>query len=64
MQSLRHPNLLPMFCSFNHNSPHPNSMWLVEPFVAGGSLEDILQEHFPGGMVWHRQAIIHSEYDA
>ena len=51
MKCLRHPNLLPMYCSFSRSHPTPDTMCLVLPFVAGGSLEDILRSHHPSGMV-------------
>lgn len=51
MRALRHPNLLPMFCSFTRTTPAPDALCLVLPFVPGGSLEDILRSQFPTGMV-------------
>lgn len=38
MKGFRHPNLLPLYCSFIHES----DLWLVMPFIAGGSLGNIL----------------------
>lgn len=44
MKGFRHPNLLPLHCSFIHGS----DLWLVMPFIAGGSLANIIssRSHF------------------
>ncbi len=38
MKGFRHPNLLMLHCSFIHGS----DLWLVMPFVAGGSLANVI----------------------
>ncbi|EIE21776.1 kinase-like protein, partial [Coccomyxa subellipsoidea C-169] len=46
MKGFRHPNLLMLHCSFIHGS----DLWLVMPFVAGGSLANVIGSKFPEGM--------------
>jgi serine/threonine-protein kinase OSR1/STK39 len=39
----KHPNVLPMLCSFVHQ----NELWMVMPYIDGGSLEGLLKKNFP-----------------
>jgi serine/threonine-protein kinase OSR1/STK39 len=39
MMSLRHPNVLHLHCSFIHNE----TLWLVTPYISGGTLSQILR---------------------
>lgn len=43
MKESRHPNVLHLWCSFMVN----DTLWMVMPFIGGGSIYDIMQEHFP-----------------
>lgn len=46
MSLLHHPNLLPLYCSFMHKE----NLWMVMPYVSGGSLHHILREKHPNGL--------------
>lgn len=46
MSLLHHPNLLPLHCSFLHKE----SLWMVMPFVSGGSLHHVMAYKFPDGL--------------
>lgn len=46
MSSLAHPNLLPLHCSFLHKE----SLWMVMPFVSGGSLQQVMSFRYPKGL--------------
>ena len=39
MRKYRHRNILPLFCSFVHGQ----HLWLVMPWVSGGTLAEIVQ---------------------
>ena len=39
MKGLRHPNVLPLHCSFVAQS----ALWLVMPFIGGGSVLELLR---------------------
>lgn len=43
MAEMRHPNVMPLYCSFVHKE----QLWMVMPYVAGGSLYAIMQANFP-----------------
>ena len=43
MHEMRHPNVMPLYCSFVHGE----QLWMVMPHVAGGSLFGIIQASFP-----------------
>lgn len=43
MVGQRHPNVLPMLCSFVYS----NQLWMVMPYINGGSLEFLLKKNFP-----------------
>ena len=43
MAEQRHPNLLPLFCCFVHGK----QLWMVMPYMAGGSLLSVMQANFP-----------------
>jgi len=43
MVEQRHPNLLPLLCCFVHGK----QLWMVMPYMAGGSLLSIMQSNFP-----------------
>ena len=43
MHEMRHPNVMPLYCSFVHKE----QLWMVMPYVAGGSLFSIMQAGFP-----------------
>ncbi len=42
MKGFRHPNLLMLHCSFIHGS----DLWLVMPFIAGGSLANLISSKY------------------
>ncbi|CAK0785221.1 hypothetical protein CVIRNUC_008427 [Coccomyxa viridis] len=46
MRKYRHRNILPLFCSFVHGQ----HLWLVMPWISGGTLAEIVQARFPDGM--------------
>ncbi|KAK9845458.1 hypothetical protein WJX81_006885 [Elliptochloris bilobata] len=46
MAEQRHPNLLSLFCSFVHGK----QLWMVMPYMAGGSLLSVMQANFPEGL--------------
>ena len=51
MREQRHPNVLPLYCSFVAK----NQLWMVMPFVGAGSLLAVLQSSFPdvgSGLLW------------
>jgi len=39
MKTLNHPNLLPLYCSFVHE----NNLWMVMPYIHGGSVLNIMR---------------------
>ena len=39
MRKYRHYNILPLFCSFVHG----HHLWLVMPWISGGTLAEIVQ---------------------
>ena len=39
MKSLRHPNVLPLHCSFMADS----ALWLVMPYIGGGNVSELLR---------------------
>ena len=39
MRKYRHYNILPLFCSFVHG----HHRWLVMPWIAGGTLTEVVQ---------------------
>ncbi len=43
MHEMRHPNVMPLYCSFVHKE----QLWMVMPYVAGGSLFSIIQTNYP-----------------
>ena len=43
MHEMRHPNVMPLYCSFVHGE----QLWMIMPHVAGGSLFNIMQSSFP-----------------
>lgn len=46
MRSLNHPNLLPLHCSFVHEQ----DLWMVMPYVHGGSVLNIMRFRFQDGL--------------
>jgi serine/threonine-protein kinase OSR1/STK39 len=46
MRSLNHPNLLPLYCSFVHEQ----HLWMVMPYVHGGSILNIMRFRFQDGL--------------
>jgi serine/threonine-protein kinase OSR1/STK39 len=46
MRSLNHPNLLPLYCSFVHEQ----HLWMVMPYVHGGSVLNIMRFRFQDGL--------------
>lgn len=46
MRSYHHPNVLPLFCSFVHGE----DLWMVMPFIAGGSVLHIMKYGYPEGL--------------
>lgn len=43
MRQLNHPNLLPLYCSFVHKE----HLWMVMPYVQGGSILNIMRFAYP-----------------
>ena len=43
MKGLRHPNVLPLHCSFVADS----ALWLVMPYIGGGSVSQLLRSQVP-----------------
>ena len=43
MKQQRHPHVLPLFAAFLHE----HYLWMVTPYVAGGSAIHILNKHCP-----------------
>ncbi|GLI68822.1 hypothetical protein VaNZ11_013327 [Volvox africanus] len=46
MRKYNHPNILPLYCSFVHEQ----ELWMVMPFVAGGSVLHIMKYAYPEGL--------------
>ncbi|KAI7839495.1 hypothetical protein COHA_006762 [Chlorella ohadii] len=46
MRQLNHPNLLPLYCSFVHKE----HLWMVMPYVQGGSVLNIMRFAYPDGL--------------
>ncbi len=46
MHEMRHPNVMPLYCSFVHKE----QLWMVMPYLAGGSLFGIISANYP--QVW------------
>ena len=46
MKGLRHPNVLPLHCSFVADS----ALWLVMPYIGGGNVSQLLRSQYPKGM--------------
>lgn len=38
MAEMRHPNVMPLYCSFVHKE----QLWMVMPYVSGGSIYNII----------------------
>jgi serine/threonine-protein kinase OSR1/STK39 len=43
MRQQSHPNVLPLYCSFVHEQ----NLWMVMPYVAGGSVLNIMKYAYP-----------------
>ena len=43
MRKLNHPHLLPLYCSFVHKE----HLWMVMPYVQGGSVLNIMSFAYP-----------------
>ena len=43
MRQQSHPNVLPLLCSFVHEQ----NLWMVMPYVAGGSVLNIMKYAYP-----------------
>lgn len=43
MRLLHHPNVLPLHVSFVHKQ----TLWMVEPYIAGGSMLNIMKYAYP-----------------
>ena len=43
MRQQAHPNVLPLYCSFVHN----HNLWMVMPYVSGGSVLNIMKYAYP-----------------
>jgi hypothetical protein len=43
MHEMRHPNVMPLYCSFVNGE----QLWMIMPHVAGGSLFNVMQTSFP-----------------
>ncbi|KXZ56373.1 hypothetical protein GPECTOR_1g330 [Gonium pectorale] len=46
MRLYNHPNILPLYCSFVHGQ----ELWMVMPFVSGGSVLHIMKYKYPEGL--------------
>lgn len=38
MAEMRHPNVMPLYCSFVHKE----QLWMVMPYISGGSIFNII----------------------
>lgn len=43
MRQQAHPNVLPLYCSFVHQ----HNLWMVMPYVSGGSVLNIMKYAYP-----------------
>lgn len=61
MRQLNHPNLLPLYCSFVHKQ----HLWMVMPYVQGGSVLNIMRFAYPevrgGRALWARVCLVGGE---
>lgn len=55
MKSYNHPNVLPLFTSFVHGQ----DLWMVTPFMAGGSVLHIMKYQYPEVRAGALQAVAH-----
>lgn len=46
MAALNHPYIIPLYASFIEH----NRLWMVQPFIDGGDLYEIMQKAFPKGL--------------
>lgn len=46
MKNYHHPNVLPLWCSFVHGS----DLWMVMPFISGGSVLHVMKYAHPDGL--------------
>lgn len=46
MKSFNHPNVLPLYCSFVYGQ----DLWMVMPFISGGSVLHIMKYAYPEGL--------------
>ena len=46
MAALNHPYIIPLYASFIEH----NRLWMVQPFIDGGDLYEIMQKGFPKGL--------------
>ena len=46
MRSLQHPNLLPLLASFVHKE----NLWMVMPYVSGGSVQNVMRFAYADGL--------------
>ena len=56
MAEMRHPNVMPLYCSFVHKE----QLWMVMPYISGGSIFSIiLNQHSEVTVLqYHRRATI------
>ena len=48
MRQQAHPNVLPLYCSFVHQ----HNLWMVMPYVSGGSVLNIMKYAYPEVRCW------------
>ncbi len=56
MAEMRHPNVMPLYCSFVHKE----QLWMVMPYISGGSIFSIiLNQHSEVTVLqYHRRATL------
>lgn len=56
MKSYHHPNVLPLYTSFVHGQ----DLWMVTPFMSGGSVLHIMKYRFPKVRTMSGFRVLHS----
>lgn len=56
MKLAQHPNILPLLCSFAEGP----KLWMVEPYVSGGSMQNIIKYAYPYGLEEAQVRRLHS----
>ena len=51
MAEMRHPNVMPLYCSFVHKE----QLWMVMPYISGGSIFSIMLNQHPNVSLCHHR---------